>query len=194
MIRRLIYWAWSRKIDQIIITDEALKEAKTSTPKLIDEYSVNEVPLIHNATLGIVLRLACSFAVLTFSSPDGEKLEVHTKHVEMAVKLIREMVELWDLGGLKAALGKGEITEEERNKIEKILKESEVARKFLSEIAIKPERSGVLANKIGTTASYIRDIANELKGLGVVKSTPYGYALTMKGASVVRSMIFKSSK
>ncbi|MEM3734632.1 MAG: hypothetical protein QW158_06760 [Nitrososphaerales archaeon] len=193
IIRKLIYWAWSRKIDQIHFTEEALKEAKTATPKLINEYAVDEVPLIHNAILGTILRLACSFAVLTFSSPDGEKLEVKTEHVVMADRLLKELAEMWDLAGLKHAYGKTELTEEEREKVEKLLKESEVVRRVLIEIAVQPVKSNILALKLQCNASYLRDKVGELKASGLVKSTSQGYALTPKGALVVRNMILNTS-
>jgi len=191
LLKKLIGWVWSRRVDQITFSAEALAKAKAAAPKLIEEYAVDEVPLIHNATLETLLRLACSFAALTFSSPDGKQLVVKEGHVEMAGRLVRELAELWDLAGLKAALGSRELSDEEYEKVEKLLKESEVARRLLNEIALRPERSNILANKLGCNASYIRDVANEFKALGLVKTTSRGYALTAKGAYVVRHLLLK---
>ena len=92
-MRTLIMWAWSRKPEQIHFTPETVKTILHHAIHMGKTYSM-EVPLVASAYQRVKLaRLAAAYAVLGFSSPDGETLVVHPYHAERAVTFLHSCYE-----------------------------------------------------------------------------------------------------
>lgn len=80
LCNRLIYWAWSRKPDQVIFTPGAEEACLTYATELSKQYVP---PLVEGAEQRIKLaRLAVSAACRVFSTDDGERVLVKPDHVE----------------------------------------------------------------------------------------------------------------
>ena len=89
--RKLILWAWTRTVEQVLITEEAIDAVDVAYAKLTDLFS-DEVPLIDTGSTKVKLtRLAAALAARTFST-DGsrENLVVRGCHVEWIERFICE--------------------------------------------------------------------------------------------------------
>lgn len=83
--RQLIMWIWSRKPDQIIFTDKAMKEILDLSIRLGERFDIT-IPLIQGENVRFKLgKIAIAFAGRMFSaSDDGEDLIVDKIHVDCA--------------------------------------------------------------------------------------------------------------
>ena len=91
MMRTLVYWAWTRRADQIQWTPEATTTCLELATQLSQEFAgVDEVPLVNPQDFRLKLaRLSTSFAVLSRSfSPDMECLIVKSEHVKLVASFI----------------------------------------------------------------------------------------------------------
>lgn len=81
----LILWIWSRKTDEIIFSDEAIRLTYKLSVKLAKEYTFN-VPLIQGENIRIKLaKIAIGFAGRVYShKQNGKVLYVDSIHVECA--------------------------------------------------------------------------------------------------------------
>lgn len=91
MMRTLVYWAWTRRADQVQWTPEATNVCLELATRLSQEFAgVDEVPLVNPQDFRLKLaRLSTSFAVLSRSfSQDLESLIVKPEHVELVANFI----------------------------------------------------------------------------------------------------------
>lgn len=89
LLRKLVLWTWSRKINQIEFTDKAVKYILQSANMLAEEYSPT-IPLIQGENSRIKLaKIAAAVAGRLFSTKDGINLIVGEEHAKIAVKLLR---------------------------------------------------------------------------------------------------------
>lgn len=104
ILRWIVLWAWSRQPRDIKWTDAALKAAWDLGENLSEQFAVNEVPIFTRNEAPVRLaRMAVALAARLFSSPDGTKLSVQTRHVVAAEKLYERFLSdpNLDLVGLK---------------------------------------------------------------------------------------------
>ena len=86
--RKLVLWAWTRKMDDIIVTPEAWEACEQHAEQLCAEYT-DMLPLFdQGSTRFKLLRWATACAARTFSTEDGVKLIVKPEHVEYVVDLL----------------------------------------------------------------------------------------------------------
>ena len=83
--QELILWIWSRKTDEIVFSDEAIRLTYKSSVRLAKDYSFS-VPLIQGENIRIkIAKLAVCFAGRLYSSRQkGKLLYVDSIHVECA--------------------------------------------------------------------------------------------------------------
>lgn len=83
-LSHLVLWAWSRKRDQVIFNRKSIDAAMEAAKMLGRKYSA-AIPVVEAAEQRIkVARVAAAAAALTFSTEDGERLDVTPDHVEWA--------------------------------------------------------------------------------------------------------------
>ena len=87
--RRLILWAWTRRVDQVIFTDDAVNAILQSSIRLCGKFT-ETLPLIDRGTIRHKLaRLSAALAARVFScSDDMMKIVVKKEHVDVIVNFI----------------------------------------------------------------------------------------------------------
>jgi len=89
--QRLIHWIWSRTPEEVVFSDETIKQIETSSRSLIKDYGASDIPLIKPAEQPLIMaRLAASIAAHLFSTPDGVKIEVLPEHVVYIENFLRK--------------------------------------------------------------------------------------------------------
>jgi DNA replicative helicase MCM subunit Mcm2 (Cdc46/Mcm family) len=194
VLRNLVMFAWSRKIDQIRVTREAIEYAKQTIVERLSQYKLGEIPLIHNASFLSLLRVSVAFAIVTFSA-EGENVFVLERHVKMAERLIKELLEQWAIEDYVQFAGAAPISEEELDEHTAWLNGKEVARAVLKELSSRSWQGNDLAARTGFDNGSIRNTMSELRSRELVKRRANGYDLTGKGAALAKRLFFeKNSK
>lgn len=87
-----VLWAWSRKPDDVIITDEATQRILESATEMGAKYS-SKIPIVEAADQRIkIARLAVAAACCVFSSDEtGQKVIVRPEHVDFVVSFMNEL-------------------------------------------------------------------------------------------------------
>ena len=87
-----VLWAWSRKPDDVIITDEATQRILESATEMGAKYS-SKIPIVEAAYQRIkIARLAVAAACCVFSSDEtGQKVIVKPEHVDFVVDFMNEL-------------------------------------------------------------------------------------------------------
>lgn len=87
-----VLWAWSRKPDDVIFTDEATQCILDSATKMGSKYS-SKVPIVEAADQRIkIARLAVAAACCVFSTDEtGSKVIVKPEHVNFVVDFMNEL-------------------------------------------------------------------------------------------------------
>lgn len=87
-----VLWAWSRKPDDVIITDEATQRILKSATEMGAKYS-SKIPIVEAADQRIkIARLAVAAACCVFSSDEtGQKVIVKPEHVDFVVDFMNEL-------------------------------------------------------------------------------------------------------
>lgn len=87
-----VLWAWSRKPDDVIITDEATQRILESATEMGAKYS-SKIPIVEAADQRIkIARLAVAAACCVFSTDEtGQKVIVKPEHVDFVVDFMNEL-------------------------------------------------------------------------------------------------------
>ena len=87
-----VLWAWSRKPDDVIITDEATQRILESATEMGAKYS-SKIPIVEAADQRIkIARLSVAAACCVFSSDEtGQKVIVKPEHVDFVVDFMDEL-------------------------------------------------------------------------------------------------------
>lgn len=95
----LVMWAWSRRPDQVIISDKT-EERILWASRLLSETFDEGIPLVVETEMRIkVARLSVACAARLFSHDGtGEKVVVEPEHVEMVVERLFEIYESHSVG------------------------------------------------------------------------------------------------
>lgn len=87
----LLMFAWSRTQHQISFTVEAAAAAHEESERLASKYA-SDIKIVESMEERIKLaRLAGSLAALTYSTQDGESIEIRAEHVQAAARLLEGM-------------------------------------------------------------------------------------------------------
>jgi len=193
LMAKLAFWAWSRKTSQIEITQEAMEKAKLVF-KALQEYTCARIPLVHPGSLVQVLRISTAFAILTFSSADGERLTVEAHHVEMAREFLEEILELWGIREFNEATGTQDLSPDELAELKAMVEAKPTIKNVLYELGVgRPSLAKDLATKIDADYGYLRNVLSELRAKELVVRKNDGYTLTAKGVAVLKNSILKEA-
>jgi len=190
--KSLVRWAFSLKMDDIEISREAYEEAVRKYEALKEDYSIGEIPLIHNGTPLNFLRVAAAYAILRYDVENG-KVKVKKGHVEDVVAWLREIYESWDLRRFKQYCEASDVDEESLKLIEGEISEdpdAEELEKILFEIGKKRTIQGEeLAGVLGISYPTVKRRIKKLKEMNLVRRTAYGYSLTELGLKLLKTKI-----
>lgn len=88
---KLVLWAWSRKPEDVVITEEAEKLCLELSMKMGATYS-SMIPLVEPAELRIkLIRLSVACAARTFASTNGENLVVDVQHIQFVYDFLNKV-------------------------------------------------------------------------------------------------------
>lgn len=88
LCKRLILWAWTRHVDDVIISPSTEEEVIARSNALVKKFT-EAVPLIDRGTVRTKLtKIACAIAARTFSSDDRSRLIVQPRHVKFAAEFL----------------------------------------------------------------------------------------------------------
>lgn len=109
--RELILWTWSRRLDDIVFSDEATKLIFKSATRLSRIYSFT-IPLIQGENVRIkIAKIAIAFAARFFSNrKEGKILYVDKVHVECALQFFKDIYKkpvsgYYDMSQLQPSIG-----------------------------------------------------------------------------------------
>lgn len=182
-----IYWVWSRKPEQIIYTESAVKKINDYSEQFIESYSLETLPIVHNGIRDILTRLSVSMACQMHSTDEThEKVIVETEHVEKAVKWYKEILEMLELSRYKQDTeGKSELTDNDCIAISKEL--GDIEWKILEEIKYESKSSSQLSEILELVPKTIKEHYKPLQKHGLIEaSTGKGVNLSIKGVKFVR--------
>ena len=194
LTQKLAMFAWSRRIDQVRITDEALEHAKGALTQRLSKFRLGEIPLIHNASLWTLLRISVAFAIATFSVLQNEIVVVLRRHVEMAERLIIELLERWAVEDYIEFAGAKPVTDQEFRELADWVNGSDIVKGLLRELASRRWQAKDLAAKIEHEYSSVRHSLSDLKAKELVVRKSDGYDLTRKGAAVAKQVLFNKAE
>lgn len=88
VLQDVVLWAWSRKPEQVIFTNEATEYILESSIRLSGLYNP-AIPLIQGENVRFKLaKVAAAIAARCFSTKDGVHLDVTEEHAKLAVKIM----------------------------------------------------------------------------------------------------------
>jgi hypothetical protein len=91
LCKKLVCWAWSRKTEQIKISEETKKAIYHYTAIYSKELS-SDILLVEPANFRVKLsKVAIAIAIRLFSTEDGETVIVDKEHVKMALQFFIEL-------------------------------------------------------------------------------------------------------
>jgi predicted transcriptional regulator len=186
LFRTLVYWAWSRKSSDIKWLPDAAGVVKKEAAKFMNTYGCSALPIVHPGFRDVLCRVACAFAVLRFSTTDGEDVVVQKGNVDEAVAWLRGMYDTIQLREYKEYAEEGVILtggeflgmiiaigEDGMSIVQFLIKGSQTSEELAKTLG------GVEA---GYTPKVIRDRYDLLRDQGLIETrSGKGASLTPKG-------------
>ena len=185
-IKELIMWAWSRLTSDITFSGEALGEARVKYSELLREFSLPDIPLIHEDSFYSLLRIATAFAILSFSTKDGIVVSVEACHIDLAAQFLRNMMEALGVSDYKTVIGEKKLDEDDYEKFVEAMSSSEVLSQAINELVKGQKNSTELANLTQRNAGWIREQLSPLERTGLLAKASKGYRLTAIGIEAWR--------
>lgn len=182
-----IFWVWSRKPEQIIYTESAVKKINDLSEQFIENYSLETLPIVHNGIRDIITRLSVAVACQTHSTDETqEKIIVETEHVQKGVDWYRQVLDMLELARYKQDTeGKSELTDNDCIAITKEL--GEIEWQILEEIKHEPKSSTQLASLFELSDRTIKMHYRLLKKHELIDTkTNQGVSLSIRGVRFVR--------
>lgn len=200
MFRTLIYWAWSRKPEQIIWEDEATNECLRYATELSKVYGhADEVPLVNPQDFRENLaRLSNAYAVLDRSfSEDLESVIIKSKHVSAMAKFV-DIIYASPACNLKqkSKHSKAKNTLEDFEKIKENFENAIERAKhspssgysgsnhFCQMLLLLEQLNAIrksdLADQLGVSPKWVRSRTAILQGFRLIEMGRYGYKKTKK--------------
>lgn len=185
---RHVWWAWSRKSEDIIYEREAVEEIKSADKELIGNYASQGLPIVSNESFATVCRFAVARAAERHSTDEAhEKIIVKPEHVRGAVedyKVVLETLQLRDYVLLER--GKLTISEGEFAKINGELDNTDL--KILESLALGPKPAVALGKELGFSPDTIKkNHYPKLVGHELIDTTRrVGATLTARGTIFMR--------
>lgn len=198
-LRNLVLFAWSRKPEHIRFTREATQVCMDAASRMSKVYS-SEIPLAEPAEQRIkIARVAASVACLTYSSKDGEHIDVLPTHALWAEKFLTDCYSKpsmgYDLFSAQALKG-SECSEAERELITREFTAFRAWDRLRDAFLENPHgvRQKFLAAKTGMPREELDTFLDWLGRHDLFNDTPVGYKPTAKFASILRGLLVKGAK
>lgn len=200
MMKSLVYWAWTRKPDQIVWDDTATSECLSLSTKLSDIYGfADDIPLVNPQDFRENLaRLSVSYAILDRSFDETlEKVKILPKHVNAMANFVDTVYssEACDLRQ-KSTQAKSRNTLDDFGKISKVLERlikdeqealNEQYRKsqpFCQLLLLLEQLDAIrkrdLSEQIGVRVRWIQSRMAVLQGFNLITLGRWGYKKTRK--------------
>jgi hypothetical protein len=183
---RHVYWAWSRKPEEIIYPKN-IKQLIIEAYKKISNFQTSEIPLVHPAIKYVILRLSVAYATLLHSTNDTHDLViVKEDHVKMASDILKTTYGLWELAEY--------IEEREGNNIDKgfleILGELDtLAINILLKLQEKARSIRALASDFDVNKKKVESRYSVLKDLNMIDTSRRPAAITPFGIKFLKQIL-----
>lgn len=182
-----IYWAWSRRPEDIIYTETAIDKINDFSEQFIENYSLETLPIVHNGVRDVITRLSVAMACQMHSTDETqEKVIVESEHVKRVVIWFQKVLEMIELGRYKEDTeGKTQLTDNDCIEIAKEL--GSVEWQILEEIKHEGKSSSQLSEIVELTPKTIKEHYKPLQKHGLIEtSTGKGINLSVKGVKFCR--------
>lgn len=181
--RKLILWAWSRRPDQVIFSDEATDAILTAATEMGRRYH-SSIPLVEPADQRLKLaRLSAALAARVFSSDEsGEKVIVDAEHVAYIVEYLNRVysTRMMAYDEYSDQMRRVEVLDEAvETRVRSTIatwENSEGAISFLRSVNIF--KKGELADATGWEDAYLRSQLQFLVGSRLLRTVKQGYVKT----------------
>jgi len=179
---RHVFWAWSRRPEDIEYTEEAKYRIVEETKTFMERYAVDSIPLVHLGYREVITRVAVAYAAW-FHSTDSAHARVVVKedHVDRTVEFLGRIAELLELGAYKMEQeGKLRIADEEMEAI--ITDLDQLALRILEQIKAEPKSSQQLADVLDQSIATIKRRYATLAKHQLIRTVPgKGVSLSPRG-------------
>jgi|GEM_PF-2062395 DNA replicative helicase MCM subunit Mcm2 (Cdc46/Mcm family) len=187
-LRRLISISWTRKAKDFIIEEEARETLKKEASKLMKEYKIEGLPLVHNGSHWSILRLAHSFAMISLSTEDFETFTIKKEHVQLAIQFLEHLYDLWMIKEYKKKITTPQLSDERFNEIKRFFEDANKARELFVQTILNPADGETLAGRAQVDYNYARQLFSKMKGLNIIERVRKGYQPTELGIQVYRRL------
>lgn len=188
VFKRHVYWAWSRKPEQIEYEQEAKELIIKESSKFLDKYQSSSIPIVHEGVRDVLTRLSVAQACLNHSTEsEHEKVIVRREDCGEAVEFYRKILDDLELAEFKQQEeGKLNITGDEFNEMVGKLSERQI--KILEKLT-EARTSSDLGNYFDVDKKTIKRDCEPLKEYDLVRSIPgRGYELTARGVKFLKRL------
>lgn len=185
--KRHVYWAWSRKLEHIVYTEEAKGLIIEAAVELMEEYSISDLPIVHLGVRDILCRLSVSQAALNHSTDEKcEKVIVRLKDVQEALEFYEAMLDLLSLSRYKDKQ-EGDL-QIQLSEVQEIVQDlGEVEMGILNSIIIHSKSSATLAEEFDLSARTIKEHYKPLRKHKLINAAPrVGISLSARGVKFLK--------
>jgi hypothetical protein len=177
--RRLVLWAWTRKIEDVVFTEAAESVLRRTAHALVTTYS-KAIPLWDAGdSINKLARVAAAVAAHLFSTTDGVSLIVDAPHVEAAARLVEGLYRSPDLEFLqmsgqeqRAGISWDEVREISQTLCGRQVEDYTKVRRLLVEILAAPEATWTprgLAASSGTREEFATKVLARFRETGMLE-------------------------
>jgi hypothetical protein len=162
---KLASWAWTRTAEQVTLTSVVKDVVFLEAQELAARYS-DTVPIVDRGTIRLKLaRLAAAIACRTYSTRDGESVDVQPRHVKCAANMLRTIYDS-NAMGYKAFSDKQKalstFTEEKRELVKKAIQTQPFAKSIADYLSA---RTFVNKEELGFVGNIPPDSVRSLLGV-----------------------------
>lgn len=98
LCHKLLTWVWTRTAKDVVISDTVRDVLYAISSELSGQYS-DTIPIVDRGTIRLkLIRLATSIACRTYSTTDGQSVDVQARHIQSAVAFLRHIYDSRAMG------------------------------------------------------------------------------------------------
>ena len=191
-LRTIVLWCQSRKPEQVVFTEEAVKEIEAQAKKFYQKYACSDFPVVSSDFDKKVAKLSAAWAGATVSSDETfEKIIVSKEIVEKACEWYDYVLTLNQLDEFaKIEKRMTDVSDDELRAILGDVKKDHYAVEILDTLLKEGVvRRDVLAAGLGVSEKTVSESMTILKKHRLVRSKPSGYQLTPRGIIVAKKVV-----
>jgi len=187
---RHILWAWSRKPEHIVMTEEAEELIRGKATMLVRRFGTPLIPVFNPGTRETLTKCSIAAAIQMHSTDEThKKVIVRPEDVEYAVQLLTEMGNALQLQEYKEHTeGSITIVWEDVKKMISALDDVDLT--IIEMALLGPTTSEKVAEKLGITPVTVRNHYAKLRELGLVETKGrMGVQLTVKAIRFYNELV-----